>query len=84
MLREVLEEKEAPEDCYQRHTCQHYSTNGARVCERSFRTCIDLSWRRGRILLEARGDVGNGPAQLRVAPQTVASQIENLDRKSVV
>ena len=81
MLSEVLEEKETSKDRNQGHTCQHYSTNGARVCERSFRTCIDLSWRRGRILLEARGDVGNGPAQLRVAAQTVTRQIEDLGRK---
>lgn len=74
-------EEEASEDGCQRHNGQHYSTDGARVCERSLRALRDLSGGRGRILLEARGDVGDGPTELRVAAQTVAGQIENLGRE---
>ena len=63
-------------DVYKRQ--QHYSTNGPRVGERRLRAGSDLSWWCGRILLQARGDVRNGPAQLRVASQTMTRQIENL------
>ena len=81
MWRVGPKEKKTSEDCRQGHTCQHYSTNGARVYERSFRALRGLSWWRGRILLQARGDVGNGPTELRVAAQTVTRQIEDLGRK---